>query len=216
MRTRLQAIAELVAGTRCLLEVGAHDASVSRALLELGAAQQAICSDRSEAGVGAARAATVGAAIEVRHGSGLSVVLEEDRPDTLLLCGLGGRTVMRILEDHPDVAQRIPRWVLAPQSDVGLVRTSMARMNRRILDERVARERDRAYFVLACAPTDHAVGLTEAEASLGPVLMKRRDPEWLAWLEGEHARMAAILERAPSDSLQRRATLYADALADNL
>ncbi len=108
---------------------------------------RAIAIDRSAHGCAAARENARGLPIDVRHGDGLAAITEAEAHGVLLIAGVGGPTIEKILSSP--LAARFDRWVLGPQTLVAGVRTFVERAGWRIVEERIAIERGRSYVLLA-------------------------------------------------------------------
>ena len=142
---RIDGLVALVGKTEHLVEVGAHDALVTIAAVRAGVAQ-AIAIDRSAHGCALAREAARGLPIEVRRGEGLAAIAEHEARGVLLIAGVGGPTIEKILSSP--LAERFDRWVLGPQTLVPSVRAFVEHVGRRI-DERTVVDRGRRYVLLA-------------------------------------------------------------------
>lgn len=135
----------LVGRAEHLVEVGAHDARVTIAAVRAGVVH-AIAIDRSAYGCALARENAGGLPIEVRQGDGLSVIAKEEARGVLLIAGVGGPTIEKILSSP--LAEQFDRWVLGPQTLVPSVRAFVEHVGRRI-DEREVVDRGRRYVLLA-------------------------------------------------------------------
>jgi tRNA A22 N-methylase len=143
---RIDVIVALVGRVEHLVDVGAHDARVTIAAVRAGVAH-AIAIDRSAHGCGLAREAARAMPIEVRQGEGLAAIGEHEARGVLLIAGVGGPTIERILSSP--LAQRFDRWVLGPQTLVPSVRTFVERTGWRVVEERTVVDRGRRYVLLA-------------------------------------------------------------------
>ena len=142
---RIDGLVALVGSAEHLVEVGTHDAVVTIAAVRAGVAH-AIAIDRSAHGCSLARENAGGLPIEVRQGDGLSVITKEEARGVLLIAGVGGPTIEKILSSP--LAERFDRWVLGPQTLVPSVRAFVEHVGRR-LDERAVVDRGRRYVLLA-------------------------------------------------------------------
>jgi len=142
---RIEELVALVGPADHLVEVGAHDARVTIAAVRAGVAH-AIAIDRSAHGCALAREAARGLPIEVRQGEGLAPLAEHEARGVLLIAGVGGPTIERILS--APLAQRFDRWVLAPQTLVPSVRTFVEGAGRHLTEDRTIVDRGRRYVLL--------------------------------------------------------------------
>ena len=142
---RIEELVALVGAADHLVEVGAHDARVTIAAIRAGVAH-AIAIDRSAYGCALAGEATRGLPIDVRQGEGLAAIAEHEARGVLLIAGVGGPTIERILSSP--LAARFDRWVLGPQTLVPSVRTFVERAGWHLVDERTVVDRGRRYVLL--------------------------------------------------------------------
>lgn len=166
---------------------------------------------------------------EVRFGDGLAV-LQPGEADSLSICGLGGRTIARILCAHPD---RVPeQLVVQPNNRPEAIRQWALTNGYRLLDELIVGDK-REFIVMAfkrhrngdrgndSKPTnsnqDPAYLDVNFEAGIlfGPLIIKRNEPALLKQLDEEldywsqfselkpaAARRLAIIENLRNSLLQ--------------
>jgi tRNA A22 N-methylase len=142
---RIDELVAMVGAVDHLVEVGAHDARITVAAIHAGVAH-AIAIDRSPHGCTLAREAARGLPIDVRQGEGLAAITEREARGVLLIAGVGGPTIEKILS--APLAARFDRWVLGPQTLVPSVRTFVERAGRS-LEERTVVDHGRRYILLA-------------------------------------------------------------------
>ncbi|MCP3980116.1 MAG: hypothetical protein GY716_12490 [bacterium] len=203
---RLAAAAELVPPGSRLADIGTDHGRLPLSLLRGGRIAFCAATERLDSGLDALR----GAAAEhlatgelvLRHGDGLRALSTADRVDVVSITGLGGHTILRILDPPPAVR----RLVLQPQSDTALVRRRLNERGWAVVDERLVLDRHLYYTVLAAEPSaeptpTHATLGAEELFEAGPCLVRGGDPlvrrMWQETLE----RQRRILEHAtPGDS----------------
>ncbi len=89
--------------------------------------------------------------IDVRQGDGLSVI-EPGEVKCVVLAGMGGKLMMRILSEGEHVLESVSEIILEPQSDVSLVRHFLQDNNWRIISENMVSEEDKFYPVIKAVP----------------------------------------------------------------
>lgn len=152
---RLAAVARVVLPATRIADVGTDHGLLPVRLLLAGAVSWAVATERSEARLAPARrlAAKHGVAgLALRAGDGLAPLLEEDRIDALVLAGMGGRTMRRILEPARLAALGPLRLVLQPQTCDDEVRRHLDGIGFRLDGEMAVTDRGRRYIVLAASP----------------------------------------------------------------
>ena len=80
--------------------------------------------------------------IQVRLGDGLSALSDEEA-DTVIIAGMGGPLIVRILTEGLETARRMKRLILSPQSELPSVREFLERQG--FVTEDEARRRDILY-----------------------------------------------------------------------
>lgn len=151
--------------------------------------------------------------LEFRSGFGLRVLRAEDRIEVVVLSGLGARAVARILEDRPPRGLGVRRLVIQPQSEPARVRHWLAENGYVIVDERMVRERDRFYVVLAAeprpgeAPPAHPRLDREDLEEAGPCLVRSPDPvvrEYWQRVQRDQERILLLGSRGAGRAAARR------------
>jgi len=173
---RLAAVARYVLPGRPLADIGTDHAYLPAHLVQTGIIPRAIAADILPGPLDAARSTveTEGLAqrIELRLGNGLAVLEHPDEAPTVTICGMGGPLIAEILEAGPLAG--VERLVLQPMGGEERLRLWLAANGWRIIDEALAEDAGRLYVILAAECGSMA--LTEAEAWLGPILLRRADP----------------------------------------
>ena len=85
--------------------------------------------------------------IDVRQGDGLSV-LTPGEVKSVVLAGMGGKLMIRILSEGDDVLTDVSELVLEPQSDVAAVRHFLQDGGYRIISENMISEEGKVYPVI--------------------------------------------------------------------
>jgi tRNA (adenine22-N1)-methyltransferase len=194
---RLLAVAEMIPHGSRVADVGSGHGLLPRHLLESGRAALCVATERDER-----RLASVlrHPGVVLRHGDGLAPLLPSDRLDVVVVAGLGGPTIARILGSPRREALRPRRLVLQPQTGAADLRRWLAGNGLGLVDERLALADGRYYPVLAAEPgarSQDPAGLDPEDLlEAGPCLVLRRDPLLRPLWEREEARLASILGRA--------------------
>jgi tRNA (adenine22-N1)-methyltransferase len=199
---------ELLVPCRLLVDVGTDHGLVPVAAVRRGVADRAIAVDVREAPLAGARAlierSGVGGRVVAAQGDGLSR-LSGRGVDAVVVAGMSGASVLRILEMAPDVLAGVAQLVLQPNQNVRSLRRWALQNRWHLRDEHVLEERGQ--FFVTCGfvpgagrdPVYSVPGWTvDALCDVGPRLLTRRDPAALRWFERQRARTARWLQRDPS------------------
>lgn len=196
---RLEAVASRIPRGSRTADIGSDHGLLAARLLRLGRVPWCVATE-----VDAARADRLAsAASAVRVGDGLLALRTSDAVETAAICGLGGRTVARIVRQAPR-RPSIANLVVQPQSHHDAVRRALDDEGFGIVDEAVVVDRGRPYVIVvarrgAPALASHAAearsrGLRGSDlAHVGPVLLRDGCRGAIAWWERQRARLEAIV-----------------------
>lgn len=154
---RLEAIRILAESGRVAADIGCDHAYLSIALIERGAYEWVIAADLREGPLKAAaehvRTAGLTERIELRRSDGLSE-FGAGEADTLILAGMGGALMMKILREGEAVARSAKRLVLQPQSELMEFRQWLRAQGYVIRSEDMVYEDGKYYPMMAVMPED--------------------------------------------------------------
>jgi len=181
---RLSAIAGYINNGASVADIGTDHGLLPVYLAHNGFARRIIASDISADSLGAARrtAAKYGAAglIEFSVASGLESINETD-VDTIVLAGIGGETIARILIGAP-WTKNDKRLILQPQSKSVELCIWLRENGYTILDSQLAFENER-YYIIMLAEGGVSDSKLEPELELMARLMYNNDPLFTSYLE---------------------------------
>ena len=119
--------------------------------------------------------------IDVRLGDGLAVINENDKIDTVVIAGMGGILIKDILaRATEEQLSNVKTLVLQPNIGEPLVRHWLVENNFEIVDEDIIAEEHHVYEIIKAKKVNEPVNLTEAQYLMGPVLMKKKSPTFIA------------------------------------
>ncbi|MBP3882093.1 MAG: SAM-dependent methyltransferase [Lachnospiraceae bacterium] len=224
---RLTAIAEMVNAAGfgeqtdrtqyCLCDVGTDHAHIPIRLLMDGVIGRAIAMDVIEGPLEKARGNIelygVADKVTLRISDGLDAY-KPGEAQGLVIAGMGGRIMSRILLREPDKTRDFDEIILQPQADPEFVRRAVRELGLFIDREKIVLEDNKYYPVMhvsriRCAGPDWKTGadhngddaelLQEAEDLFGPVLIRDRDSmlrSYLLWQKGVNDRIMYSLQKA--------------------
>ncbi|GEA94599.1 SAM-dependent methyltransferase [Weissella viridescens] len=126
-----------------------------------------------------------------RLADGLAAIQPEDRIDTVVIAGMGGRLIQQILEAGSNATYK--RLILQPNIDVDAVRTWLQANQYQITDERVLLDDGHYYEVVVAEPG--TVEYNAMQLAFGPVNMVKNDSIWRQKWEREQGRMEKIMQQ---------------------
>lgn len=172
LQPRLACIASLVSRGARLADVGTDHGYLPVFLLQRGVIERAIASDlRAEPLAHARRSAReygVEGKIDFRLCSGLDTI-SPDEVDTVVIAGMGGELIVKLLEAAPWTRDKALKLILQPQSKPEILRKWLCEKGYSIIDETLVRDKGTLYAVL-CVTVGERKTLSEAQAYAGVLL----------------------------------------------
>lgn len=129
--------------------------------------------------------------ISLRLSDGLEALLPGET-DTVLIAGMGGPLMERILSMHPATVAAVKELVLQPQSEVASLRRFLHKNGFRITEEDMLCE-DGKYYVILRAERGEEESWTEEEYVYGKRLKKEAVPVLLEFLAKEREKTKTVL-----------------------
>ncbi|HWR40613.1 MAG TPA: class I SAM-dependent methyltransferase, partial [Patescibacteria group bacterium] len=207
---RLAAIAAFVPPGTVIADIGTDHAYLPIALKQTGVISRAIAGDIHEGPYLSARMAVEQAgltdSVQVRKGDGLDVV-SPGEVDIVVLAGMGGGTMVKILEGRPAVTRTLSGMVLQPMIGAALLRRWLNRNHWRIQKENLLWEDDILYQIIAVIPGT-PLPMEPIMEEIGPVLWEQRHPLLADHLESllEHTNRVLTLMSVSEEA--RRSDKY--------
>lgn len=224
---RLLAAAEMVTKGNIVADIGCDHAYTSIYLCQAEIAPRVIAMDVNKGPLEGAKVhveeAQLTEKIELRLSDGLQR-LAPGEADTVLLCGMGGLLMIKILSDYPLATGSLKELILQPQSEIGEVRHFLHRQGYRITKEHMLKEDGKFYVMMRAEPCKEPHTYeTECDYYYGKLLLEEKNEvlqeflvrelrlrkNVLAALEGQTTENA----RTRRESLSREFSLIEEAKA---
>lgn len=178
LTTRLEKAASLVGRSissqdtqnTVVADVGCDHAYLSLHLITSGKCQKAIASDLREGPLRSAAENIKRYGCEDRITTVLTNGLDgigEYHPSDILICGMGGDTIIQILQKADFIKQKGMRLILQPQTAFAELALYLADEGFRIHTERYARDKSKAYRIIAAEYTGDEYDLSVYDALIG-------------------------------------------------
>jgi len=197
LKPRLAAVASVVPAGSIVADIGADHGYLSVYLAKEKNCPRVVAVEKSARNAEKARETVlhynVLEKVDVRVGDGISALEEKDGVDVLILAGLGGLTICRILLAAGEDLQRFKRIVLQPMGDLALVRRFLFAYGFSFVSEKIALERGFYYEIIAA---EKGVEIVENPLyfELGPRLLEGKDPLFVPWLKDKMKHCEEILQ----------------------
>ena len=198
---RLDAVLGYVNG-EVLLDVGSDHAYLPIEAVRQGKVSSAICGEVVEGPFKSTlrniAAEGMTGQIEARFGSGLQVVAEGEKVDTVSICGMGGPLIAEILKEGLHRLPNKPRLVLQANIHTYPVRKVLAESGYRVIDETVVQDGHHFYEIIVAEAGE--VEYDEQSLTFGPFLLEKREAAFIEKLQRELNHQEKILRNLVENS----------------
>ncbi len=184
---RLQAVADLVSNGVTVADVGTDHGYIPIYLVESGKSKCAIAMDinrgpldRAEAHI---RMHGLGEQIKTRLSDGVKK-LQIGECDCVIVAGMGGGLVIKIMEDGEEIFRNLTEFILQPQSEIAKVRQYLCEHNYRIIAEDMVLE-DGKFYPMMKVVNGSAEEYSTLELRYGKLLLREKHPVLKLFLEKE-------------------------------
>ena len=154
--------------------------------------------------------------IETRLSDGVEK-LQPGEADSVVIVGMGGSLVQKILEEGKQRLCSVRELILQPQSDICQVRRYLQENGWRITSEKMVCEEGK-YYPMMHVVHGHMEPLSDIEWKYGQFLLKEKNPVLLAFLQKEESELLKVTENlraAGSGKALERLTQLRELLAQN-
>lgn len=203
MSTRRDRLVELVPASATVVDIGCDHGYMSLALAQRSDIQQILATDISYASLAKLKDAlkkqeeSVRRKIQTKVADGLKK-LPWETAETILIAGMGGPLILRILQENPTFSDRARCWVLSPQSGIPAFREAIWKMNVRV-EEDLLQEDGKFYPLFRVWPQESvrhpATDFTPFSMTYGPTLLRQHHPVLLLQLHANCKEQRGILKK---------------------
>ncbi len=201
--SRLQSAVPYVKRGGCVADIGTDHAYLPIHLVEEGIVRRALACDINEGPIRSARENIAAAGLEEKIATlctdGLHGV-EAYAPDDILIFGMGGELIVKILEEAPWVQNESIGLILQPMSRAAVLREWLLQHGFSILGEHLSHE-ERYYQTIYARHTGEFCRYSEEELLVGKHNLEGNSPYLRPFLEHEIAVLGHILEGKSRSSL---------------
>ena len=194
---RLQAVANLVTPGKRLADIGTDHGYVPIWLYEQGRIPSALAMDLREGPLQRAkehiRMHGLDEKIKTRLSDGLEKLLPGEA-DSIVIAGMGGMLVVKILTQGQAVLDSVQELILQPQSDLDAVREYLHRMGFVIVQEEMVFEEGKYYPMMKAV---HGENTDDRKIWFlyGRLLLENRHPVLESYLQKEYDSCCKLLEK---------------------
>ena len=194
---RLQSVAAFVQEGKRLADVGCDHGYIPIYLLQKKKIEKAIAMDINQGPLMRAKEHIkewgLENYIDTRLSDGVKA-LKPNEVQSIVIAGMGGPLMEKILTEGNEVLQTVTELVLQPQSEIGHFRRFLIENGYEITHEEMILE-DGKYYPIMRAVHGKAKEQTEAEYLYGKKLLQNRNPVLKEFLDREQVKAEELLEK---------------------
>ncbi|BDF58276.1 SAM-dependent methyltransferase [Christensenellaceae bacterium] len=195
---RIRSIVDLAGKADITADIGCDHGLVSQALIMEKHADKVIACDISkkslQKAINLARENHWSDRLDARCGDGLSV-LETGEAQVIILAGMGGLLIRRILENNLEVAFAADRLICVPHGNEYELRAFLYQNGFSITEERLVKEDDHYYQMMAACRGKERMP-DEFTLLFGKKLLEKKAPVLLDYLSFKRTELDHIIENA--------------------
>ncbi len=202
---RMQMVADMVTKGNVAADIGCDHGFVSIYLIEQGICPRVIAMDVNEGPLLRAKEhiaeRALEAYIDVRLSDGIEK-LEKKEAESIIIAGMGGKLVMKILSAHMDKVRDCKEIILQPQSELHLVRHFLVENGFVIEQEDMVEEAGKFYPCIRAVWKEEKISYSSLEEWYGPVLLREKHPVLYEYLLKEKDTFTQIVEEIRKNGKQ--------------
>ena len=199
---RLKAVAELVTPGQKIADIGTDHAYIPIWLVEEKRAVSAIAMDINQGPLAKAKENIelhgLSSYIETRLSGGMKKLCPNEA-DSVIIAGMGGGLVMKILEDVKEKPLGIREWILQPQSELRRVREYLLASGYQVIAEDMVLDEGKFYPMMKVIRGEKE-SYREEELCYGKLLLRQKHPVLELFLKKELTIKTGIYDSLSEDS----------------
>ena len=203
---RLSSVASMVTAGNCLVDVGTDHGYVPIYLYQRNVIPLAIAMDVNkgplERDTLPIAESGMQEAIATRLSDGLAA-LKPGEADSVVIAGMGGPLIIRILSAYPEVTASLKELILQPQSEIPEVRMWLYEQGYEIVEEHMVFEDGKYYPMFKAVKNSQAEKLTDLEYKFGKLSVLEEKSVLKAYLVREIANKQTILKKLNEENTEK-------------
>ena len=195
---RLNTAASMVPPCQTMADIGTDHGYLPAYLVLSGRCRKVIASDIA-AGPCQAAAETrkkynLYNEMEIRTAPGLQG-LHAGEAEVVVIAGMGGTTIIGILDQSPEIAASVRTFVLQPMNAASVLRQWLVQHGYQIAEEALCKENGHIYVIIKAVHEKCRRELALLEAELGPCLLKEQPDLWHEYIKSKAEHYRRLLQQ---------------------
>jgi Predicted SAM-dependent methyltransferase len=122
---------------------------------------------------------------------GISIL--DHRVDAVVLAGMGGRLIQKILQEHPENLRQVKSLIIDAHSERDVLFAFLGEKGFRISQESFFYDEGIPYDVIQAIQEENPVVYSWKECHFGPLNLKQKSPDFIAYWSKELERMSSLI-----------------------
>ena len=199
---RITGILSFLSNCNCVADIGCDHGLTCVCAIILKKAKFAIATDISDLSLNKAKAKAEKENLEdvfdFRCGDGLSV-LKKNEADTIIISGVGGELLTKILDDGKHILSKNTKLILSANNKEELVRRWIIENEFCIIDESIVFEKGK-YYQIIVAEFGSEKPYTDLQLELGKINILKRDEVFLSYMNRKIKGMNIVIKNIEKNS----------------
>ena len=138
--------------------------------------------------------------IDFKLGDGVTTLQTADEVDVITINGMGGKTIVHILEDGYKQNKLAKKLILQPNTDEWEVRFWLTQHQYQIMTEKIIQDKKETYEIICAIKQTEPIKLTRQEIRFGPKLLQEQNDLFIAKYRKQLAKYQQLLTKIPIDT----------------
>lgn len=211
---RLERIASYVKRGMCVADIGTDHGYIPLHLVKEKISPFVLAMDINQGPLQKAQENICNHLLEHQIRTRLSDGIRQLQPaevDCVIIAGMGGRLILKILEQDQEKLSSFQRFILSPHSELEVVREEVLKLGLDIVEEDILFEEGHFYPILICEPTDQ-IKYLDTELPYDPsmlyqygrFLIQKRQTCFLSYLELQKEKLQQLMEKVQTAKAKER------------
>ena len=205
LSVRMKMIVGLVPDGVTVADIGTDHGYVASYLVKENKYKKAIATDVNEGPIKRAKknidALKLSDKIETRLGDGLDVLVDGEA-DTVVIAGMGGMLICKMLSEAAEKLTKIDNLILQPQSDIEEVRRHVHKLGFKIERESICMEDGKFYIAMRAVHGEEDPPYTGTEYRFSRILSEEGGTIFRSYMRMMTDKMASLLETLDAPGLE--------------
>lgn len=200
---RLRHIVDMLPNSDCIADIGTDHGYILVHCINKGLCKRGIATDINKGPLEIAiknfKKYRVLDKIQTRIGDGLEP-LQKGEADTILIAGMGGNLIVKILEGGKEIVRSTNILVLQPMQYPEILRKYLNENDFRIIDEDIVKEDEKFYHILKVSNGSEPPYEKEVFYYTGKILIQKKHPVLREFINYKIKNLEEILRSVPKDN----------------